>query len=146
MMDYALLAEVLELWRSELDLHFSIEEVTEPEYEARLQSGDYALALYAVTGAYHDAPAVFESMLADSRLHCSGAGTVRKLLEQAAAEPNLTDCVELYRQAEEAILSDNCFIPLFYKQRYLICKRGVSDVVFNPFSGQVQFSEAKFYN
>ncbi|MBP0971821.1 MAG: peptide ABC transporter substrate-binding protein [Oscillospiraceae bacterium] len=146
MMDYALLAEVLDLWRSELDLHFSIEEVTEPEYEARLRSGDYALALYALTGAYHAAPAIFESVLADSRLHCSGAATVRKLLEQAAAEPNLTDCVELYRQAEEAILSDHCFIPLFYKQRYLICKRGVSDVVFNPFSGQVQFSEAKFYN
>ena len=58
--------------------------------------------------------------------------TRRDILEQAAAVPNLTDCVELYRQAEEAILSDNCFIPLFYKQRYLICKQGVSDVVFNP--------------
>ena len=146
MMDYALLAEVLDIWRSELDLHFSIEEVTEPEYEARLASGDYALALYAVTGAYHDAPAVFESVLADSMLNCSGAATVRGLLEKAAAMPNQTDCVELYRQAEEAILADNCFIPLFYKQRYLICKRGVSDVVFNPFSGQVQFSGAKFYN
>ena len=146
MMDYALLAEVLDLWRAELDLHFSIEEVTEPEYEARLASGDYALALYAITGAYHDAPAVFENVIADNRLHCAKNDAVRKLLEQAAAEPNLTDCVELYRQAEEAILSDNCFLPLFYKQRYLICKKGVSDVVFNPFSGQVQFADAKYYN
>lgn len=145
MMDYALLAEVLDLWRDELDLHFSIEEVTEPEYESRLASGDYALALYAVTGAYHDAPSVFENVISDSRLHCAASDTVRNLLDQAAAAPNLTDCVELYRQAEEAILSDHCFIPLFYKQRYLICKQGVSDVVFNPFSGQVQFSEAKFY-
>lgn len=145
MMDYTILAEVLDLWRDELDLHFSIEEVTEPEYESRLASGDYALALYAVTGAYHDAPSVFENVISDSRLHCAEAASVRTLLEQAAAVPNLTDCVELYRQAEEAILSDHCFIPLFYKQRYLICKQGVSDVVFNPFSGQVQFSEAKFY-
>lgn len=146
MMDYALLAEVLGLWTSELDLHFSIEEVTEPEYEARLESGDYALALYAITGAYHDAPAVFENVLADSRLGCAHSDQVRALLEKAAAVPNLTDCVELYRQAEEAILSDHCFLPLFYKQRYLICKKGVSDVIFNPFSGQVMFSEAKCIN
>ena len=66
-------------------------------------------------------------------------------MEQAVSAENQNDCVELYRQAEELILSDYCFIPLFYKQRYLICKNGVSDVVFNPFSGQVEFSQAKFY-
>ena len=146
MMDYALLAEVLNIWLTELDLHFSIEEVTEQEYEARLDAGDYSLALYPVTGGYHDAPSVFESFLADPYLHCSKEADVRKLLERAASVPNLTDCVELYRQAEEAILSDGCFLPLFYKQRYLLCKRGVSDVAFNPFSGQVQFSEAKCVN
>ena len=32
-----------------------------------------------------------------------------------------------------------------YKQRYLICKNGVQDVIFNPFSGQVQFTEAKYF-
>ena len=145
MMDYSLLREVLELWRSELDLHLSIEEVPESEYEARLASGDYALALYAVSGAYHDAAAVLERFLTDENLHCTELKTVRELLDKAVSSPNLNECVELYRQAEEAILSDYCFIPLFYKQRYLICKNGVSDVVFNPFSGQVQFRNAKYY-
>lgn len=144
MMDYTLLREVLELWRSELDLRLNIEEVPESEYEARLASGDYSLALYGITGAYHDAAAVLERFLAEDTLHCDASASVRKLLEQAVSEPNLNGCVELYRQAEEAILSDYCFIPLFYKQRYLICKSGVEDVVFNPFSGQVQFSVAKY--
>ena len=145
MMDYSLLREVLELWRAELDLHLSIEEVPESEYEARLASGDYALALYAISGAYHDASAVLERFLADENLHCTESETVRSLLDRAVSSPNLSDCVELYRQAEEAILSDYCFLPLFYKQRYLICKNGVSDVIFNPFSGQVQFRDAKYY-
>lgn len=144
MMDYEVLRGVLDQWQADLDWHFSIEEVPESEYERRLASGDYALALYAVSGAYYDASAVLESFLGDENLRCTEKETVRKLLEQAAAAPNLTDCVSLYRQAEEAILEDNCFIPLFYKQRYLVCKRGVSDVVFNPFSGQVQFSSAKY--
>lgn len=145
MMDYGILHDVLLTWGSELDLHFSIEEVPESEYEARLRSGDYVLALYAVTGAYHDATAVLESFLADENLRCTEQAAVRRLLERAAAAPALADCVELYRQAEELLLSDYCFIPLFYKQRYLICKNGVSDVVFNPFSGQVEFSQAKYY-
>ncbi len=145
MMDYGLLHEMLLTWGSELDLHFSIEEVPESEYESRIRSGDYVLALYPVTGAYHDATAVLESYLADENLRCTEQDAVRRLLERAASAPALADCVELYRQAEELILSDYCFIPLFYKQRYLICKNGVSDVVFNPFSGQVEFSQAKFY-
>ena len=59
---------------------------------------------------------------------------------------NHSESVELYRQAETTLLSDNCFIPLFYKPRYLFCKQGVKDVSFNPFTGQVQFSEAKFFD
>ena len=145
MMDYGLLHEMLLTWGSELDLHFSIEEVPESEYAARLRSGDYVLALYAVTGDYHDATAVLENFIADENLRCTQCDAVRRLLERAASAPNLADCVELYRQAEELLLSDYCFIPLFYKQRYLICKNGVSDVVFNPFSGQVEFSQAKYY-
>lgn len=145
MMDYTLLRQVLDLWQSELDLHLNIEEVPEQEYQARLASGDFTLALCGLTGAYHDAAAVLEAVISDNYMHCTGTATVRGLLERAAAAPNLTDCVELYRQAERSILADNCFIPLFYKQRYLICKNGVEDVIFNPFSGQVQFSKARFY-
>lgn len=144
LMDYTALKDVTSLWESTLDVHLSIDEVSESDYSARLANGDYALALYAVSGEYHDAASVLEAFLADPYLHCTGAKTVRNLLKQAASAPNLTDCVELYRQAEEAILADRCFLPLFYKKRYLICKNGVSDVVFNPFSGQVQFTEAKY--
>lgn len=144
MMDYEALRQVLNEWESELDLHFTIEEVTEKEYETRLAAKDYALALYAVTGPNHDASSVFSELLADKNFSCANAAEVRTLMEQAASAGNRNDCVNIYRQAEEAILADHCFIPLFYKQRYLICKKGIEDVAFNPFSGQVQFTEAKY--
>ena len=145
MMDYSKLRAVLDIWLSEMDLHLTIEEVTESEYDARLASGDFAMALYAVTGENSDACSFFENVLSDPEFSCSKERDVRKLLEQAVSSPNLNDCVELYRKAEEEMLSDLCFIPLFYKQRYLICKNGVQDVIFNPFSGQVQFTEAKYF-
>ncbi|MBQ8921782.1 MAG: hypothetical protein IJ060_06430 [Oscillospiraceae bacterium] len=145
MMDYTVLREALDEWHSELDLHFAIEEVSEQEYESRLAAKDYDFALYAVTGPNQDASSFFSELLADDNFVCSQDNTVRELLEQAARAENRNDCVEIYRKAEEAILSDHCFIPLFYKQRYLICKKGVTDIAFNPFSGQVRFAEAKFF-
>lgn len=144
MMDYTALKDITDQWGAMLGVHLVIEEVTEQEYDARLNAKDYTLALYTVTGEYHDAASVLESFISDDVLHCSAEKKVRNLLKEAASAPNLTDCVELYRQAEAAILEDNCFIPLFYKKRYLVCKRGVSDVVFNPFSGQVTFDQAKY--
>ncbi|MCQ2417451.1 MAG: ABC transporter substrate-binding protein [Oscillospiraceae bacterium] len=144
MMDYEILRNLLDQWGYELDLHFQIDEVTESEYEAKLDAGDYDLALYPLTGNTHQASSILEEFLTDSHLHCSQEKKLRDILSRAASAPNLADCVELYRQAETVILEDHCFIPLFYKQRYLICKKGVEDVSFNPFSGQVQFSEAKY--
>jgi len=143
-MDYSVLRKALDEWQSELDLHFAIEEVSEQEYERRLADKDYDFALYAVTGPNQDASSFFSQLLADENFVCTQEGTVRELIEQAASAANRNDCVEIYRNAEAAILSDHCFIPLFYKQRYLVSKKGVSDVAFNPFSGQVQFTEAKF--
>ncbi len=145
MMDYTVLRQALDEWTSELDIHFAIDEVPEQEYEERLAQTDYDFALYAVTGPNWDASSVFSQILADDHFRCTQKDTIRTLLEQAAAAENRTDCVEIYRKAEQAILEDHCFIPLFYKQRYLICKKGVADVAFNPFSGQVQFADAKYF-
>ena len=143
-MDYSALRQVLDEWESELDLHFTIEEVQEQEYERRLAAKDYTLALYAVSGTNHDASSVFSQLIADRNFNCTQASKVRSLMEQAASAENRSDCVGIYKEAEKVILSDHCFIPLFYKQRYLICKKGVEDVAFNPFSGQVQFAQAKY--
>gem|GEM_PF-81780 len=146
MMDYTPLYDTILAIEETLDVHLSIEEVSDADYRSRLQNGDYSLALFALTGDDSDAASVFRSLLDAGVIGCKEAEQVRSLLDQAAAVQNLTDCVELYRRAEEAVLSDDCFIPLFYKQRYLICKSGVADVQFNPFTGQVMFSQAKYFD
>ncbi len=146
MMDYTPLHDLLQSLNSTLGLHLSIEEVSEADYTERLAKGDYTIALCAVTGENYEASSVFRTLLGNAAVGCTHKEAVTALLEQAAEQKNLADCVELYRRAEEEILADNCFIPLFYKQRYLFCKSGVSDVLFNPFTGQVQFTEAKYFD
>lgn len=146
MMDYTPLQTVLVSWQANLNLHMRIEEVAQHEYRSRLENGDYVLALLPISGDSYDAAAFFEALLANDQLHCSNASTVQSLLADAAAAENLTACVELYHQAEASILEDSCFIPLFYKQRYLLCHKNVEDVAFNPFSGQLYFRDAKYFN
>ena len=36
------------------------------------------------------------------------------------------------------------FIPLFYKNRYLIATAGNRDIVFDPFTGSADFISAKY--
>ena len=145
LMDYEALLDVIAQWKDKLGLHLRLEAVPQAEYDRRLANGSYDLALCAAAGEDPDPAALLSGFLSQPFLHCEKEAQVRGLLKQAAASGSLSENVELFRQAEAAILSDACFIPLFYKQRMLFSKQGVADVHFNPFTGQVQFSEAKYF-
>lgn len=145
LMDYSALLTVFQSWEQSLSLHMSLEEVPPAEFEQRLAAGQYDLALCTLTGEDHDPSSIIERFLTEPYLHCDAAESLRRCLTETAGSPELPKAVELYTRAESEILEDGCFIPLFYKKRVLICKRGVEDVSFNPFSGQVQFTEAKYF-
>lgn len=146
LMDYEALSAAAQQWQNTLGIHLSVEEVPDAEYSERLANGDYALALYPLTGDDFGAASVLGRFLTEAPLGCAENAALESLLKEAVAAENLTDCVELYRKAEETILSDSCFIPLFYVKRTLVCKKGVEDVVFNPFTGQVRFENAKYFD
>lgn len=145
LMDYSPLLQILKQWEDTLSLHLSLEEVVPAEYERRLSSGSYDLALYPLTGNDHTPSSVFRHFITEPYLHCTAADTVRQTLKDTFSARDLNDTVALFSSTEAAVLKDSCFIPLFYKQRALVCKPGVRDVCFNPFSGQVQFTEAKYF-
>lgn len=144
LMDYSALQEILTQWEDALSVHLHIEELPEGEYRERLAAENYDLALYALTGEFGDAESFFRKVNTSKEINFRVGGEMRALLDKAANQ-NLSENVELFRHAEEMILNDGAFLPLFYKKRYLICKQGVADVVFNPFSGQLQFTNAKFF-
>lgn len=145
LIDYTVLRDVLKQIEETLAIHLSIEEAEETEYADRLKKGEFELALYTLTGEDYDAASVFRAFLRDDHIGCTQERTAETQLEKAAAVKNLADCVEIYRITEEALLSDSCFVPLFYKQRYLICKKGAEDIHINHFTGQLRFTDANFY-
>lgn len=146
LMDYAALLRVTAQWESALGLHMRVDEVPQSEYEQRLRSGSYTLALVAVTGEDSSPASLLAGFAQTPGIHCEAADQVRALLQEASAAAGMTEQVACLRRAEEAILADACFLPLFYKQRALVCKPGVEDVRCNLFTGTVQFSEAKYFD
>lgn len=145
LMDFSVMNAAIAQWSDCLGVHMRIEEVPQKDYEARLRSGDYTLALVALSGSDRTPESFLQSLLAADAVPFSDAETVRGLLKQTAAAQNLTDQIAALGQAEQRILADRCIVPLFYKQRVLICRQGITDVQFNPFSGAVDFSKAKCF-
>ncbi len=146
MMDYAQLLKILDIWKEKLGVYMSIEEVADDVYASRIARGNYDLALIALSAENNAASSVVEAFLQHSALRCDHADELNELLADAANASNMNECVELYRQAETQMLESACFLPLFYKQRYLVCKKNVADVGYSPFSGVVEFKLAKYFD
>lgn len=145
-----LLLGLIQQWKDALGVYLSLDVVSEETYAARLAKGDYILAVAAVEGDHNSPDAVFRAYLShpaidfeDMARHTIG---LQSLLEQAEAAENLNDSVELYRLAEQQVIQDMLFLPLFYTQRYLLCRENIADVQFDPFGGLLQFAEAKCFD
>ena len=145
LMDYSALLSAAAQWEAALGLHIRVEEVPQSEYDARIRSGSYTLALVAVTGTDQSPASLLLGYAQTPGIHCDAAAKVSALVQQAAAAENMSAQIACLREAEEEILADACFLPLFYKQRALVCKSGVEDVRCNLFTGTVIFSEAKYF-
>lgn len=149
MMDYTVLHTVVRRWSDLFGFYIGIEEVAQSDYDARLQSGDYAIALYALSGPRNGASAVLRQFATEQeRFGTSDAAKTQltTLLDTSDTVASLNESVETFRQAEDCVLQDNCFVPLFYKQEYLVYRVENEDIRFDPFTDQVFFRDAKHFD
>lgn len=148
LMDYTVLHTIVRRWSDLFGFYIGVEEVTQSEYDKRLAAGDYAIALYALTGERNSASHILEQFTAqDAPFGISeGAATLlTNTLAEIASQASRRDSVEIYRAAESTLLADRCFIPLFYKQEYLVWRTCNADIGFDAFGNQVFFRHAKHF-
>ena len=53
--------------------------------------------------------------------------------------PTASELVESYTAAEKELIDTCGFVPLFYKNSYLIADRDNEDIIYDPFSGAVDY-------
>lgn len=142
--DSAYLHLITQHWQEVLGYYIGIEEVTSEQFYERLETGDYQFALYPLTASYNSGVSLL-SEYAD----CGYISVSEKSAESIAS---LKGCAEagklagLLGETEAALVSEYSFIPLFYKNSYLIAGSENEDIILNPFNSSVDFSIAKNYD
>ncbi len=140
------LLTICQEWQTLFGQYIGIETVTPTEYESRLASGEYTIALYGIQADRSSCYEVLRQFVEQKKLLGFESAGFNGIMAQLASTSRLADAVPLYGAAEQAILETNTFIPLFYKNSYLICTAGNEDIAFDAFAGTADFRYAKHFS
>lgn len=128
-------------WSDKLGIYIGVEEVTEEDYYSRLDSGDYSIALYPVTADYNSGTSFLQQFVSCPYFNISD--TAKNDIRELSYIADATDYVGKFSSIEKDILSQYCFVPIFYKNTYMVVKEENKDVLYEPFSQAVIFQYAK---
>lgn len=142
--DSSYLRLVTQQWKDTLGIYIGIEEVSSDEFSKRLKNGEYQIALYPLKGTYNSGISALEAAVSCEYIPLSDstASAVNELRRCG----ELSELVEMFSECEKQIVGEFTFVPIFYKNEYLITKKECADIIFDPFSQSVCFREAKYYD
>ncbi len=139
------IAEIMQEWQRVLGFYCTVEILPPDEYNKRLQSGDYEIAVVELVGGYNSPEAYLKPFTKDNSENYSGYRNIsfEKYIREASRAVDLSESADLYVQAEQHLLSEAAFVPLFYKNEYFFIGEEMSDIFYNPFTKTIDFSIAK---
>ncbi len=128
---------VIEMWKQELGVEVEIQQVEWATYLQDLNANKFqAFAGLGWEADYPD-PQDFLDILfhSDSSINHGGYSNaeVDSVLELARTEPDVVKRVGLYQEAEELIINDAAWVPLWFTgERYVLIKEHVQDYRVTP--------------
>ena len=131
-------------WQDSLGIYIGIEDLTAKEFRERIESGDYSIALYPVKGDFNSGLAVLGKFTEVDCLKNAAGGA--DSFEAVMKCSTVNELVNSYTAAEREILQQFGFVPLFYKSSYLVAKDDNEDILYDPFTGAVDYRIARNYS
>ena len=144
--DTGALLTICQEWQDIFGYYIGIETVSPEEYNRRLSEGEYSIALWGFTPDRNSCYATLEEFTSHEDLFKVQSRYFSTLMETLSTATKFADSVNLYGVAEQTAINTHQFIPLFYKKTYLVYTSVNTDVEFNPFSGAVDFRNAKHFS
>ena len=120
------------VWQRELSLFFSIEEVPDETFDARMADGEYTIAIAPVTCTDGSVYTLLRSFGPDGLCRYDDVG-YETLLTQSTTAANSTVRCQLLAQCERQLLAEGLVLPLFAQQKRLLLADGVEGLVFDPY-------------
>ena len=142
--DSGCLRSLTEKWQELLGFYIGVEDVTSDEFYQRISDGDYSIALYPVKGKSASGKSVirqFEDIPCLKNTLPNG-----KISAKLMSCSTVNELIEAYTSAEKQIIDSNCFVPLFYKNSYLIADKENEQIFYDPFTGAVDYRLALNYD
>ncbi len=144
--DNGFMNQIIDDWHDSLDIYIGIDYVDDAEYYQRLQDGDYGMALTEMTiddnSIYYFLKNVIDSINSTS----DNYNKFTNILEGSLVNTSDSEKIKSYSEIENEILMSGDYIPVFYKNKFVVYKKGISDFIFNPFSEQINFRYAKYFD
>ena len=136
---------LMQEWQREFGFYCVVETLSDADYRARLLSGDFEAAVIDLSGGYNSPEAYLEAFSRKNTANYGGFADPQfeALLNSAQTALDLADSAELYAQAEQLLLDSAAFVPLYYKNEYFYTAKDCMDIIYNPFTKRVDFSQAK---
>lgn len=136
---------IMQEWQREFGFYCVVHILNEKEYRSRLRDGDFDIALLEISGDYNSPAAYLErftSGSSDNYSHIQDS-TFDSKLTAANAAAELSEGAKSFRQAEQILIDNAEFLPLYYKNEYFFTGDDISDLLYNPFTKTVDFTFAK---
>ncbi|MDO5560822.1 MAG: ABC transporter substrate-binding protein [Oscillospiraceae bacterium] len=144
-MDSGFMNQVVAQWQENLNLFISLDYVDDQEYYERLENGDYIFALAEIDSVNNSACSYLNDVISQLNMQESKENKFMSLTHEYKTDLS-DDSMDILYEAENEILNESNFIPVFYKNEFLVSKNEIKDLIFNPFSGQINFRYAKFFD
>ena len=136
------LGGILQQWQAKLGFYCSISYVSESEYDEKIASGDYTLALTRINGDYNRPEAYLRQFTDSGYKYSAMDDTYSALLQQAAQAKDAKEEYELCVNAEKQLITDGRFIPVAYVTEYFISTKNCEGIIYDPFTGQIDYRKA----
>ncbi len=140
------LGGILQQWQAKLGFYCSISYVSESEYDEKIASGDYTLALTRINGDYNRPEAYLRQFTDSGYKYSAMDDTYSALLQQAAQAKDAKEEYELCVNAEKQLITDGRFIPVAYVTEYFISTKNCEGIIYDPFTGQIDYRKALYFD
>lgn len=145
-MDCDYLHDIIQTWQEFFGFYIGIEEVTLSEYNQRIADNDFTIAVYGVSGETSNPYDTLKLFSSNSDFFGYSNHNVDVLLSNLNICSDRDIYFEYCQELEQYILSDNYFIPLYYKNKYLIASQENEDIQYDAFSGIINLRDAKHFD
>lgn len=145
LMDCENLHDIIQTWQEIFGFYIGIEEVSESDYWKRIADKNYTIAVYGITGSNDNPASVLEQFETDENQFYYSSHTTDSLITGLKNCASSEELQQKCQSLEQAILTEGQFIPIFYKNQYCITRSNNADIGYDPFSGALNFRNAKHF-